>query len=306
MKNRLAGRFLPSRVYARWKWTVRFGLAALPLILFIAGGVVCYLTPNTYRSKIVFEYLGKRPAAEAVALMKSREVISEASRALEAPQILGVDSDEAVESISRNTATEVDPKTGFIELTAVGPQKEFNRDLTVALPKALDFYEKSNAAAELTTQIEAAGKLARGARDGAEEKRTELLNWFAVHPGEVKDLPADLAIDRLRSNWQNSLSRANEASNRLADLEAELAALKGVIQIHSQPTISDALLTNDTGNSLGEITLRALASGLVFALAAPYLLELAFPRLRRKVQKPLRTWSEKPDELEKIGSTCKS
>lgn len=38
-KNMLAGRFLPSRVYARWKGTARFGLCTLPLILFLAGGV---------------------------------------------------------------------------------------------------------------------------------------------------------------------------------------------------------------------------------------------------------------------------
>ncbi|RYD28072.1 MAG: hypothetical protein EOP87_20210, partial [Verrucomicrobiaceae bacterium] len=70
-KKRLAGRFLPSRVYARWKWTVRFGLSALPLILFLAGAFTLYLSPARYRSTAVFEYLGSRSPAEAAALLRS-------------------------------------------------------------------------------------------------------------------------------------------------------------------------------------------------------------------------------------------
>ena len=71
-KNRLAGRFLPSRVYARWKWTVRCGLCVVPLILFLAGSVVVYLQPGRYQSTTVFKYTGERPAAEVVALALSR------------------------------------------------------------------------------------------------------------------------------------------------------------------------------------------------------------------------------------------
>jgi len=312
VKNRLAGRFLPSRVYARWKWTVRFGLSALPLILFIAGSVVFYLTPTIYQSKAVFEYLGKRPTAEVVALLDSQQVISEASKALEAATLLGVDSYEAVEIISQSIQTKVDPGTGFIELTADHPQQQFSRDLAAELPKALDSYEKSTAVAELTARIEAEGRLAHDAGDIAAEKRAELLKWFIVHPGEAKDPSAQLAIDELRGNWQNAVGRAHESNNRLADSEIELSARKSLIQIRSQPEISSGPLSKETGDSLGAVILEALASGLAFALAAPYLLELAFPRRRRTPPTLEEIGFEKAENIgimnsmEKLGAVCKS
>jgi len=279
-------------VYARWKWTVRFGLSALPLILFIAGSVVFYLTPTTYRSEAVFEYLGDRPTTEVVALLKSRAVVSEASKALEAATFLSVDSSEAAEIISQSIRTKVDPETGFIELTADHPQQEFSRDLALALPKALASYEKSIVVAELTARIEAEGELAHDAGDIAEEKRTELSKFFVVHPGEAKDPSAQLAIDELRGNWQNAVGRAHEANNRLADSEIELSARKNLIQIHSQPVISSGPLSKETDDSLGAVILEALASGLAFALGVPYLLELAFPRRRRSISTQGKTWSE--------------
>lgn len=297
VKNRLAGRFLPSRVYARWKWTVRFGLAALPLILFIAGSVTLYFSQGRYRSSAVFEYLGKRTPAEAVALLKSRAVISLASQDVKATELLEVDSETAFEIISGISGTKVDPGTGFIELTVDASRGELSRDLAVALPKALDSYEKSRAATELTTRIEAAGKLAREAEDLAEEKRTELSKWYLAHPGEAQDPLAQLAIDGLRANWQHAVSRVHEAQDQQADLEFELSNWRSVIQAHSQPVIANSPLGKDAGESLGAVILEALASGLAFALGVPYLLELAFPRRRRSIPTPGKNWSEEPDDV---------
>lgn len=294
-KNRLAGRFLPSRVYARWKWTVRFGLTALPLTLFIAGSVVLYFTPGRYRSTVVFEYLGKRTPAEAVALLESRTVISLASQDLKRRELLEAAGGTAAEIISNIIETKVDPGTGFIELTVDASHGELARDLAVALPKGLDSYEKSRTATELTARIEAAEKMARDAEDLAEEKRTELSKWFLANPGESQDPLARLAIDRLHKNWQHAVSRAHEAQDRRADLEFELSDWRSVVQIHSQPMISDTPLGKDAGESLWAVILEALASGLAFALGVPYLLELAFPRRRRSLLALGKTWSEEPD-----------
>ena len=296
-KNRLAGRFLPSRVYARWKWTVRFGLAALPLILFIAGSVTLYFSPGRYRSTVVFEYLGKRTPAEAVALLKSQAVISLASQEVKTSELLGVDSETAFEIISGIIGTKVDPGTGFIELTVDTSQGALSRDLAVALPKALDSYEKSRAASELAARIEAAGEMARDAEDLAEEKRTELSKWFLAHPGEAQDPLAQLAIDGLRGNWQHAVSRVHDVEDRRADLEFELSNWQSVIQTHSQPVIANSPLAKDTGESLGAVIFGALATGLAFALGVPYLLELAFPRRRRTFSTSGKTWSEEPGDV---------
>ena len=297
-KNRLAGRFLPSRVYARWKWTVRSGLAALPLILFIAGSVTLYFSPGRYRSTAVIEYLGKRTPAEAVALLESHAVISLASQDLKTTELLEVDGETAVEIISGIMGTKVDPGTGFIELTVDASRGELSRDLAVALPKALDSYEKSRAESELTARIEAADKLAREAEDLAEEKRMELLKWFLTHPGEAQDPLARLAIDGLRGNWQHAVSRVHDAQDLRADLEFELSDWRSVIQIHSQPMIANAPLGKDAGESLAAVILEALASGLAFALGVPYLLELAFPRRRRTISTPGKSWAEEPDNVD--------
>lgn len=305
-KNRLAGRFLPSRVYARWKWTVRFGLAALPLILFIAGSVVLYFEPGRYRSTVAFEYLGKRTPAEAVALLESRAVISQASQDVKMVDLMEVDSETAVEMISDMVGTKVDPRTGFIELTVDASRMELARDLAEALPKGLDSHEKSHAVTELTARIEAAAKLARDAEDVAEEKRKELANWYRAHPGEVMDPLAQLAIDELRGNWQHAVDRAHEAQDRHADAEIELAAWRSVIRIHSQPVMSNAPPGKDAADSLATVVWEALASGLAFALGVPYLLELAFPRRRRTPTTPGKTWSEEVGEVDFAEFPAKS
>lgn len=61
----IRGRFLPSRVYSRWKWTVRFGLLIVPFLSFLAGGLTLYLTPGTYRSTTLIE-LENGPATPKV------------------------------------------------------------------------------------------------------------------------------------------------------------------------------------------------------------------------------------------------
>ena len=158
LKNRLAGRFLPSRVYARWRWTVRCGLSALPLILFIAGGVTYYLTPNRYESTVVFQYFGKRSPSEADALLKSHNVIGPAITHLNLTERSRMDFDSLARHISEAMRTTVDSATGMIELTVEDLHGEVARDLAAELPRSLDVYEKSLAAAKITVRLDAAEK----------------------------------------------------------------------------------------------------------------------------------------------------
>jgi hypothetical protein len=300
-KNRLAGRFLPSRVYARWKWTVRFGLSALPLTLFIAGSVTYYLTPSRYESTAVFEYRGKRPPAEAAALLKSGNVIGPAITSLKLTERLGLDVDSLMKSISGKSRTTVDSGTGMIELTVEDLQGEIARDLAAQLPKSLDAYEKSLAVTELTARIEDAGQFARDTEDILEERRMEVSKWLVAHRGVVPDALDQLEIDDLRGNWEHAMRRTHEAQDRRADAQIALSSWASVVQVHSQPVISNEPVGRKPDESMGAIIGESLGVGLAFALLAPYLLELAFPR-RRQLD-PARTgpWHEAADDADFPG-----
>lgn len=51
----IRGRFLPSRVYSHWKWTVRFGLLLIPFLSFLAGGLTSTSPRAPYRSTPLIE-----------------------------------------------------------------------------------------------------------------------------------------------------------------------------------------------------------------------------------------------------------
>lgn len=281
VKNRLAGRFLPSRVYARWIWIVRFGLSALPLTLFIAGGVTYYLTPSRYESTAVFEYLGKRPPAEAAALLRSRGVIGPAITSLRLTERVGLDFDNLSRMISKAIRTVVDSGTGMVELTVEDLQGELARDLAAELPKSLDAYEKSLASAEITVRLEAAEVSVTEGEDEASVKRQALARLISVRGDQAADPVSQLDLDAARGDWDHAYQRVLEGRAKVADARRELAALGKWVVIHSPPVISLEPVGRKPGESLGEIIGESLGIGLAFALLVPYLLELAFPRRRQ-------------------------
>lgn len=301
IKNRLAGRFLPSRVYARWIWIVRFGLSALPLTLFIAGGVTYYLTPSRYESTAVFEYLGKRPSAEVAALLKSRGVIGPAVTSLSLTERLGLDSDSLSKMISKAIRTTVDSGTGMIELTVEDLQGELARDLAAELPKSLDAYEKSIASAEITVRLEAAEDSVTEGEDEANAKRQALARLISVRGDQAADPVSQLDLDAARGDWDHAYQRVLEGRAKAADARRELAALGKWVVIHSPPVISLDPVGRKPGESMGEIIGASLGVGLAFALLAPYLLELAFPRRRQSGLASKNSALEAADEADFPG-----
>lgn len=281
VKNRLAGRFLPSRVYARWIWIVRFGLSALPLTLFIAGGVTYYLTPSRYGSTVVFEYLGKRPTAEVAALLKSRNVIGPAITYLSLTERMGLDFDNLSRHISEVTRATGDTSTGMIEVTVEDLQKEIARDLAAELPKSLDAYEKSLASAEITVRLEAAEESVTEGEDEASVKRQALARLISVRGDQAADPVSQLDLDAARGDWDYTYQRVLEGRAKVADARRELSAPGKWVVIHSPPTISNEPVGRKPDDSMGSIIGESLGIGLAFALLAPYLLELAFPRRRQ-------------------------
>jgi len=281
-KNRLAGRFLPSRVYARWKWTVRFGLCAVPLILFLAGGLTLYLKPNRYQSAVVFEYLGNRPIQEAAALLKSHNVIELAASATELTKQLTMDMDTAQEVVVKSIETTEDRATGMIELKVTNAKKELARDLAVELVKGLGAYEASLVTHAVETRLEAAERSVVDAEDEAEAKQQTLAKLIAMRGDPAADPIAKLDIDAARREWDNAYSDVLAARAMVGEMKRALANPAKWVEVHSNATLSQKPFGNQADELLGEVALQALATGLALALAVPYLLELALPRRRAK------------------------
>ena len=79
----IRGRFIPSRVYNRWKWTVRFGLLLIPFLIFLCGGLLLFLTPSKYSSTTLIELENGPPPQECMELLKSRGILDLVSEHLE-------------------------------------------------------------------------------------------------------------------------------------------------------------------------------------------------------------------------------
>jgi capsular polysaccharide biosynthesis protein len=297
-KKRLAGRFLPSRVYARWKWTVRFGLSALPLILLLAGCVVLYLTPSRYQSTIVFEYLGKRPPADVAALLKTNQVIGLASKQLELSGLMGVDSATLNEIVAHNLRVKVERGTGFIELKVTDTRKEVARDLAEGMVNALATYEKSIASSAIELRQNELHQATRDTEDQAEEKLKNLTRLMRLSGGAEADALSQLEIDAARGDWEAARQQVREFQNQSEHAERELRNPGKWVEILSQPTISPSAVKPKT--TLNDTILRSLAIGLAFALLAPYLLELAFPQVYRPRSPKREEWEK---EMANAGLT---
>lgn len=278
-KKRLAGRFLPSRVYARWKWTVRSGLSALPLALLLTGCIVLYLTPNRYQSTIVFEYLGKRPPADVAALMKTGQVINLATKELKLSELVGMDSESLKEVVARDLKVKVERGTGFIELKVTDDRKEGARDLAEGLVKALAAYERSIAISDIELRQDELRQAERDAEDQSEEKLKNLTKLVRMTGGAATDALTQLEIDAARGDWDAARQQVREIQNQSRQAEREFSNPGKWVAVLSSPSISPMAVKPET--TLDEIILRSFAIGLGFALLAPYLLELAFPQVYR-------------------------
>lgn len=286
-KNRLAGRFLPSRVYARWKWTVRFGLSALPVILFIAGSIQLYLEPNRYQSTVVFEYLGKRPLPEVEALLKSRNVFNITADNLELSKRLGIDRDTTYDSLSGRIETSVDAASGMVELKVTDTGKEIARDLADDLAKSLEAYEIKLAKHTLQARLDALENSVDEAGDEAEILRQNLVRLISIRGEDSGDTIAKLDLDAARHHWENAQNRVLDGQARIQEARLELTNPGKWVVVHSSPVISQSPVGKKGDESLGIVILKALGIGLGYALVIPYLLELAFPR-RSRAKAPLR------------------
>ncbi len=302
--SQLPGRFLPSKVYARWKWTVRFGLFAVPLILFLVGGIVLYLTPSKYQSKTVFEYRGTRTPAEAAALLKTRNVQVNVAHALELTKQWGYDSEAVQMILSSITESKIDPASGQIEVSVKHTEKETARDIAAELPKALDRYEATLERNTINRRLDATKRAIVAAEDEAAEKRKALSLLISVRGEQPVEPVAKLDLDAARIDWEQAHRHAADLRTQVAEIGLELERVGKFATVHSEPIISQYPAGKNAEESLGEVSLEALGCGLLFALLVPYLFELACPFHRRRVKLPAKK-AVAPDSTDEWSTPAK-
>lgn len=289
-KKRLAGRFLPSRVYARWKWTVRFGLSALPLVLFLAGATTLYLSPERYRSTAVFEYLGTRPAGEVTGLLESRNVVRPAVSSLDLVERFSVDSDTAVKIVNKLTDASVDAESGLIRVEVTHTNKEIARDLAATLVSSLEDYEKSLVTSGIRKRMELAESELTAAEDESEERQEALARLIALRGSDTQDPVARLDLDAARVGWEHARTSALDARTRIAAHKRELANPGTWVVMHTPPVISPSSVEPE--QSWTYFILSSIGTGLAFTLVVPYLLELAFPQVYQRRWNGEEPWTD--------------
>lgn len=285
--SEIHGRFLPSRVFNRWKWPVRIGLLVVPFLLLLSGGITLFLTPSKYQSTTLFsiEQGDKGPSArEVVELVKSRNTLERACRRLELANRFDVDMETAQRILCENISAKTVPETNLVEVSVTLLKNTDSRDVAQAIPESLhtalveaDRNDTARKAQEIVTLIHQAS-------DAAQETAANVANLEKVHGAPPADNAAATLLERAR---RNSL---------LADAEVErLKALhtarmtEGIdslpsLSIHSSPVISSTPHSPNMGRQLGELVLHSLGWGLLAALVIPYLLELAIPPFSRKAK----------------------
>lgn len=295
-KKRLAGRFLPSRVYARWVWTVRSCLVILPAILFLSGALTLYLSPSRFKSTVSFEYIGKRPLPDVVALTQSGNLLNRIHDQLELGKRLEIGHSSVSKLLRDATEVSVTPSTRMIQVDVTLTPADLSRDVAAAFPQALENYEKSLAVAEIKSRLEDARREMDAAEDRTVAAQKHLALLVSVRGDETGDLASQLDIDAARAAWTHANEQLLESRSLVDRLEREQFSPGTWVTTHTTPQISHLSVGPNSEDTLGMVILKSLGIGLLCALAIPYLLELTFPRCHRRSVPP-PNWQDSESEL---------
>jgi len=284
--DEITGRFLPSRVYGRWKWAVRAGLMVVPMLVLLSGGLVLFLTQSKYRSSALVEIENARSPQESAKLLKSSTILGRVISDLRLGEQFQADQETAREILTDTVQVKVIPDTRLIEISVTLAQKALARDVAAAIPQSLAAFEGDRLREENTEKLAGLDQLIQDARDTAAENAVAVTRIEKIHGTALPDTPAFRELERAR---RTSLLADSEVE-RLRVLRAATAtALIGTgprLVMHSEPVISQSPSNPKIGPELDELLLQALAAGLTAALLLPYLCELAFPARKDPLMMP--------------------
>ena len=271
------GRFLPSRVYHRWKGTVRFRILIVPLLVLLSGGITLFLTASKFGSSTVFSLENGPPPAEIVNLIHARRTVQRTTSTLELQKRWDVDSETAGSILDGISEAHILPDTSWIELTVTHTNKLDARDIAGEIPNALTDHLRELAQAGIAQNLAELNTLIQNASDTAEEKASHVAQIRKIHGSDTTDtevagplqralrasLLADAEVERLQSLRQDMHTAKIDQLPRLL--------------IHTDPVIASSPASPDVAEELGKLTLHTLVTGLLVALLLPYLLEFVFP-----------------------------
>jgi len=272
----ITGRFLPSRVYCRWKWIVRSGLMLVPFLILLSGGVKLFLSPNIYRSTTLFSLENGPPPEETIELVKSSGVLVPVVERLQLAKRFNVDRDTAVKVIRENTEARIVPDTRMIHIGVSLTGKIDARDIAEQIPKSLKDCLVENSRKNNREKAGEIDKLILDAADVAGEKASVVANMEKIHGGNSADSAFIATLERARRASMLADAEVERLNNlRTASLTENLEKLPQ-ISIHTVPVIAGKAHTPKVDKELGTIVLQALLFGLLSALVLPYLMELVF------------------------------
>jgi hypothetical protein len=272
-------RFLPSRIYSRWKWAVRCGLMLVPFFSFLAGGLLLYLSPVRYRSTALVEFQNSPPAPELAELLESRANLTAVNDQLQLTNLLSLDSDTVVAVLREAIEVNVVPDTRLLEVSVTLRQKDTARDTAAQLVRSLRDYLTGIVTTAGKTKADHLESLIAHATEFAEEQTTKVANLEKLH----SPAPADAAPATLLLRARRAALLADAEVERLRTLRNEcltqnLDALPRLV-VHSDPVASQTPCSPQVGPAFSKLIGRSLLLGLLTALVLPYLMELAFPPL---------------------------
>jgi hypothetical protein len=272
----ITGRFLPSRVYCRWKWIVRLGLMLVPFLILLSGGVKLFLSPNIYRSSTLFGLENGPPPEEIIELVKSRGLLARVAERLELAKRFNVDRETAVTVIREASDAEIVSGTRMITINVSLTGKIDARDIAEQIPNSLRDYLVEISRKQNEDKLVEIGRLIREATDVAEEKSFELSKVEKFLGADPTDAAALTKLERTRRASMLADAEVERLKNlRSASLTENLENLPR-LSIHTAPVIADKAHSPKVDQELGAIVLQALLFGLLSALLLPYLMELVF------------------------------
>lgn len=279
----VSGRFLPSMVYARWKWSVRLGLMLVPFLVFLSGGITLFFTPSKYQSTTLFEFENGPTLHEIPELIVSRTNLDHVANQLELSNRFNMARDNINEIIHKNSKCAVKPDTRLIELSMTHTIPTDARDIAEQMPLSLKFSLTENIRRKNEEKAAEIGSLISEAEDEANVKNAELVNQLKVHGTQPAEAPGQTEVDRARKAAMLADAEVERLKAlRSATLAGNIDTLPRLV-VHSAPLIPHTAHSPKMGDELAALTVRSLVIGLITALLLPYLLELAFPPHRQTV-----------------------
>lgn len=271
------GRFLPSRVYSRWKWTVRFGLLIVPMLVLLSGGLVLFLTPSKYRSTALVEFENARTPQESAKLLKSSAVFGRVIHELNLADQWKVDQETARNILAETVQVKVIPDTRLIEIAVTFTSQELARDIAVKIPRTLVKLEGDGVRQESILKISKLDQLIEDARDASAEAAVSITKIEKIHGADTGDAAAQRDVERVRRT--SLVADAEVERLRVLRADATTVSLNAEprLIVHTEPAISDNPSNPKIGPELDDLLLQALAAALGGALLLPYLCEGVFP-----------------------------